>query len=56
MQVTEIAYREMKNLGNYNNVTIEIKAVVNPEDDLEMCLAKLKAKVKRELKQHRSEE
>jgi hypothetical protein len=49
MQITEISYRELINTGNYENITVEMKASVSKDDDLEMCVAKLSRKVKRAL-------
>ena len=49
MQITEISYRELINTGNYENITVEMKASVSPDDDIEMCTEKLKRKVKRAL-------
>ena len=50
MQITEISYRELVNTGNFENVSIEMKASISKDDDLEMCVAKLSRKVKRALR------
>lgn len=46
MKVTEISYRELVNTGDYNNITVEMKASISENDDLELCMAKLSRKVK----------
>lgn len=51
MQVTEISVRELINTGNYENITVEMKASLSPDDDIEMCTAKLSKKVKRALRE-----
>ncbi|MDA3809625.1 MAG: hypothetical protein PF518_04760 [Spirochaetaceae bacterium] len=49
MQITEISYRELVNTGNYQNVTVEMKATIDKDEDLDMCMTKLSRKVKRSL-------
>lgn len=56
MEVKEISYRELINIGNFENIAIEITASVDKTDNIEMCLTKIRNKVKRELKNHRREE
>ena len=56
MKVTEISYRELLNTGDYENISIEMKATVSPEDDLELCNVKLGRKVKKALKEFVNED
>jgi hypothetical protein len=51
VEITKIKYREVVNTGNYESVAIDMEADVDKSDDLEMCMAKLRNKVKRELKE-----
>lgn len=51
MHINQITYRELKNTGNYENITIEMSATVDQDDDLDLCVEKLKRKVKRALKE-----
>lgn len=50
MQITEISYRELVNIGDYCNIIVEMKASISPEDDLELCAVKLSRKVKRAIR------
>jgi len=50
MDITKIAYRELINLGDYNNVAIKMEATVTEDDDISMCVTKLRNKVRRELR------
>lgn len=55
MQITEISYRELVNTGDYNNITVEMKATIAKDDNLEMCMTKLSRKVKRAIRDIREE-
>lgn len=56
MKIKTVAYRELINTGNFENVAIEMTAEVEEGDDLDFVMAKLTGKVKRQLKEHRSED
>lgn len=56
MKIKTIAYRELINIGNFENIAIEMTAEVEEGDDLDFVMAKLTNKVKRQLKEHRREE
>jgi len=56
MKVTEISYRELVNTGNFENITVEMKAIISEKDDVELASVKLSKKVKRALKEIRGED
>ena len=51
MKIIEIRYRELVNTGNYENITVELAASLEPNDDVELCTAKLVKKTKRAIKE-----
>ena len=49
MEIKEIRYQRVKNLGNYESARCEMVAEINYDDDLENAVALLKHQVDRAL-------
>lgn len=46
MQITKLLYRRLKNIGNYENETVELTAEINYSDDIDSVYCALKEKAK----------
>jgi hypothetical protein len=46
MQVTEIAYRRIFNLGNYESAQVEFRAMISPNEDPKAVIDALAAEAK----------
>ena len=42
MKITEIVYKRLHNLGNYENQQVELKAIINDDDIVQDVFKKLK--------------
>lgn len=49
MNIKEIRYQRVKNLGNYESVRLEMVAELNEDDDVDLALTRLQYRVEKAL-------